>query len=276
MEYNPEISGRFAYIYRRADWCPDGELLSCPLDDPDGASVALPHRAGVQLEGLSLSRRYALVLERVDALPRLRVHELLEEGGLGEPVEVELPLEVCEVRIGDCGDFDSDVFRIAVTSTATPTTILDFHATNPNDKAVKRVTPVRGGFDSSKYKVERLNAPSRGGSETIPLTLTYRPDKTAWPTPCLLEVYGAYGANLDVSFSPNIISLLDRGVTLAQVTPLFFLCCRCLPLGKSIETPFSYGFFPGPCPRGFRARAPLVRSGEALLQEEHLLRHVRL
>ncbi len=71
-------------------------------------------------------------------------------------------------------------------------------------------------YNPKNYATKRILVPSRDG-ERIPVSLVYK--KGAYSPngkkPLILTVYGAYGVNYEADFSPEIISLLNRGVAFA-------------------------------------------------------------
>jgi len=209
VEVELDHSGDSLFLYRRSEDSPNGEVLAARLDMQQPLPTAgdlqqsivhiIAHRLDTQIEDFVLSSNYMLLQTRVDALPKIILYELsaLKQQRtemVGMPVSFPRSMEVCEAELGDCGDFESDVFRAVVTSPSTPATTFDFHASNPGKTSVKRVRPVKGDFDSERYEVRRINVPSHDGRE-VPATLTWRTDtaKLDGCDPCFMIVYGAYG-----------------------------------------------------------------------------------
>jgi oligopeptidase B len=80
---------------------------------------------------------------------------------------------------------------------------------------VRKLTQVRGGYDASQYRSERLLATASDGA-TVPISLVYRlPMDPDTSRPLLLSGYGAYGLTYDPAFSSKTLSLLDRGIVVA-------------------------------------------------------------
>ncbi len=74
---------------------------------------------------------------------------------------------------------------------------------------------VLGGFDSSKYVVERIAAKAKDGT-AIPITVVRKKDVALdGKAPGWLYGYGSYGISMDANFSISRISLLDRGLVYA-------------------------------------------------------------
>ena len=80
---------------------------------------------------------------------------------------------------------------------------------------VRKQTEVRGGYDPSLYRSERLFATAPDGAR-VPISVVYRtPLQLDGARPLLLNGYGAYGLSYDPTFSSNTLSLLDRGFVVA-------------------------------------------------------------
>jgi oligopeptidase B len=74
---------------------------------------------------------------------------------------------------------------------------------------------VLGGYDPSRYRIERIHATAPDGTR-IPVSLAARRDTPRDGTaPMHLVGYGAYGYSLPVTFSSTRLSLLDRGAVCA-------------------------------------------------------------
>jgi oligopeptidase B len=70
-------------------------------------------------------------------------------------------------------------------------------------------------YDASLYVTERVWAPARDGTR-IPVSLIYRRGYKRDGTAAMLQyAYGSYGSSTDPAWSPNLPSLLDRGMVYA-------------------------------------------------------------
>jgi oligopeptidase B len=93
----------------------------------------------------------------------------------------------------------------------TPQGVYDCDMASGKQTLLKQ-TEVLGGFDPSRYTVERLWAPARDGVK-VPLSVVYRKDlKRDGRAPLFLYAYGSYGFGTPATFSIPRISLLDRGM----------------------------------------------------------------
>jgi len=83
------------------------------------------------------------------------------------------------------------------------------------ERILQKQQEIVGGFNPNEYIAKRLYAHT-SDDKKIPISLVYNKDtKLNGSTPLLLYGYGAYGINIDASFSIPRISLLDRGFVYA-------------------------------------------------------------
>ena len=249
VEYSVDHRGQQLLVTIRDENRPNQEVLAIPFDitatinspiveDEREMSVLLPHSKAVQIEHIELSRDFLVSFERHQGLQQAIIHTLppnnedspitpasLANGG--QPVSFEEP--AYELSCGSCGDYDSPILRLHYTSLTTPDTIFDYNMVS-NNRKVKKVQPVLGGFDSSAYKTERLwaEAPSGHGDDNtdndnnsdkvkVPISLVYRPDliRLDGSNPLLLDAYGSYQSCNDPDFRSSRLSLIDRGFIFA-------------------------------------------------------------
>ncbi|EFJ49956.1 hypothetical protein VOLCADRAFT_73990 [Volvox carteri f. nagariensis] len=219
-EYSVTDRGDWLYMTVRDKSRPNSELLVAPLHNPAAGEVLIPHSRDVKLDGVSMGERYVVVSERSGGLQRARVYELPEK--LGRPVGhlvggEEIKFEEPAYSLGAylTGDFNSPIVRMSYTSLTTPSTIIDMHV-GTGKRCVKKVAPVLGGFDQSRYVTERLWATAPDGVK-VPISLVYRTGlvKLDGSDPLLLNGYGSYEISNDPYFSSSRLSLLDRGFIFA-------------------------------------------------------------
>src|SRR4029077_11185052 len=76
---------------------------------------------------------------------------------------------------------------------------------------LRKQDPAVHWFDRNKYGIDRLEGITSDG-ETVPITIVYRKDlRRPGGNPTLIAGYGAYGLSMHPTFTPSIVSLLDRG-----------------------------------------------------------------
>lgn len=209
VEYDV-IPGDGAFYIHTNLGAPDFQVMRASFDAPDRWEAWLPPRDGIFVEDVIAFKRYVVVAERRDGLRRLAVHRLAD----GERHEVEFPESAYGVFPGGNPEFDSDLLRFTYSSLLTPSSVYDYRMDTRTRELLKR-DEVLGGFDPSRYAVERTMATARDGTP-VPVSLLYRKDFVRDGTrPMLLYAYGAYGHTLEPTFGSARFSLVDRGVTYA-------------------------------------------------------------
>jgi len=111
-------------------------------------------------------------------------------------------------------EYETQTFRFGYTSLVQPMTVFEYDLKS-RSKTILKQDQIPGGYDPDQYHSERIFAPSHDGVE-IPISLVYRKDfKRDGTHPLYLYGYGSYGASIDPGFSPNQLSLLNRGFVYA-------------------------------------------------------------
>ena len=129
----------------------------------------------------------------------------------GEEHLIPFPEPVYTVRAHENPEFDTALLRFTYTSLVTPSSVVEYDMAE-RTWTVRKQTEVRGGYDPTLYRSERVFATAPDG-EQVPVSLVYRePLELNGQRPLLLNGYGAYGLSYDPSFSSNTLSLLDRGL----------------------------------------------------------------
>jgi oligopeptidase B len=187
-------------------------IVTCPVEKPDAANWTdfVPHNPAVFVEGLTLFKDYAVVSERQDASPQLRVIDLRT----GLPHRLEFPEPVYEVEVGANPEFAAGTLRFEYSSPVTPPSVYEYDMSTGGRKLLKR-TEVPGGYDPSRYQTERVWATSPDGTR-VPVSLVYKKGlKRDGTAACWLYGYGSYGLTMPTDFHSDVFSLLDRGVVYA-------------------------------------------------------------
>jgi oligopeptidase B len=211
LEYELEHGGSTFWI-RANDQGRNFRLACCPTDDvlPSAWNDVLPHRVDVHLAGIEVFDRHLVAFEREGGLERFVIHPLDE----GPPHTIEFPEPAYTTFPDINAEFATSVFRFRYQSMVTPPSIYDYDMATREKTLMKRLD-VLGGFDPSRYTMERLHAIAPDGTK-VPISLAFRNDVPRdGSAPMHLTGYGAYGYPLPVLFSSNRLSLLDRGVVCA-------------------------------------------------------------
>jgi len=171
---------------------------------------ALPYRADVMLTGMDTFENHLVIYERSDGLAQIRISDVDVHSSVRY---VKFPEPTYHFEPESNNDFHANKLRIKYSSLTTPQSIVDIHM-NSGEWELKKETQVNG-YDKSQYVCDLIHATAPDGKQ-IPVSISYRKDlKHDGNNPTLLHGYGAYGAILDPEFTPNRISLLDRGFVYA-------------------------------------------------------------
>jgi oligopeptidase B len=176
----------------------------------------IPHRFDVRLDGIDVMDQYLVCAERLEASPRVRVHDLdgAITGLLGEGWLVPVDEDPSASWIGPNLEPESALLRYEYSSMVTPRTVLDMDLRTRDSVVLKRQR-VLGGYDPAKYLSERVWATGDDGT-LVPISILRRRDTAVDGTaPCVLYGYGAYEISIDPTFSSLRLSLIDRGFVYA-------------------------------------------------------------
>ncbi len=206
QEYDLEHHGEHFWI-RANDTGRNFRLVKTPVLSPgrEHWQEVVPHRPDVMLESIDLFEHHAVVFEREDGLPHVRITDLRTN----ESHRLSFPEPVYSASPDANPEFDTTLFRYSYQSLVTPSSVFDYDMEKRTSALLKQ-TEVLGGYDPAQYATERLFAASPDGVQ-VPLSLVYRRGLMRdGKAPLYLYGYGAYGMSLPVGFSSNRLSLLDR------------------------------------------------------------------
>jgi oligopeptidase B len=190
----------------------DFQIITVPKDgrNPADAKVFVPHQTGVLIEDIDLFQDFAAVLEKSEALNRLRFYDFKTSRWSA----IQFAEPVYSVFPGNTPDFQSKTYRYNYQSFITPPSIFDYDPQSGESRLLKQ-QEVLGGYDPNQYASERLWATARDGAR-VPLSIVYRKGlKRDGTAPLLLYGYGSYGIGMSATFSSSRLSLLDRGMSYA-------------------------------------------------------------
>ncbi len=190
----------------------NSKLMVTPVNalDKTNWQTVIPHRANVQLTGISVFINHLVIYERQGGLPTIRLQKL----STGEETALDFPEPTYSVWAGAMPEFDNKILRFTYTSLITPSSVFDYDM-DTHERELKKETPVLGGYDRSLYQSEWLMAKAPDGNE-VPISLVYKKGiNRDGNNPLLLYGYGSYGASSSAYFSSIRLSLLDRGMVYA-------------------------------------------------------------
>ncbi|MGH9115342.1 MAG: prolyl oligopeptidase family serine peptidase, partial [Acidimicrobiales bacterium] len=179
--------------------------------DPADLQVLVPHRPGVKLSSVDAFAAHMVVGERSDegGLECLRVI-----GRDGDDAVIDQPEPVYSLTGEPNPEWEATSYRFGYTSLVTPRCSVE-HDVATRRRETVWAQEIRGGYDPSEYRTERLWATSYDGTR-VPISAVLRRDRPPGdPAPLLLYGYGAYEITVDPSFSLTRLNLLERGVSYA-------------------------------------------------------------
>jgi oligopeptidase B len=212
IEYDAEHIGDQFYI-RTNDKGRNFRLVIAPVSDPGKKNwkEIIPVRTDVMLSGVEGFQDFYVLMERENGLPQLTIVNLAS--GAKQRISYPEPVYTAFPQINR--EFKTKFFRYSYQSFITPPSVFDYDVEKRASTLLKQ-NEVPGGYDSSKYKSERVWAVARDGVR-VPVSIIYRADmkETDGSNPLYVYAYGSYGISTPVTFSGNRLSLLDRGVVMA-------------------------------------------------------------
>jgi oligopeptidase B len=211
MKYYADEGNDLLYI-RVNDTDPSFRLVTAPVSTPGKTNWTelMAARKDVPLEDIDVFKTFYVVTERLKGLPVLQVYPI----GGGERHTIQVPEPAYSLTSATNDEFDTDKFRYDYESPITPTSTFEYDV-NKQTSTLLKEQEVPGGYDKSKYAVERLFVPARDGVG-VPVTVVYRKDKfQRGENPLFVYGYGSYGITISDNFSVTWLPLLDRGVVTA-------------------------------------------------------------
>jgi oligopeptidase B len=169
-----------------------------------------PHDENVRIQEVDMFRDFAVVVERTEAVDRLRVHRFDAQVWK----QIDFPEPVYAASPGGTPDYDSATYRFNYQSFITPPSVYDYDVASGERTLLKR-QEVLGGYDSSQYASERLWATARDGVK-VPISIVYKKGfERDGRAALFLYAYGSYGFGTPAGFSSSRFSLPDRGMAYA-------------------------------------------------------------
>lgn len=216
LEYSLEharIGGEDVFLVLHNGTGPDFELGQAPIAPTpmEQWTPVIAHDEAVRLEDVDAFATHLVVHQRSEGLTQLRILPL-DEDGIADDYLVEFEQEVYTIGSGGNPAFEQPTVRIGFTTLAVPSSVYDYDV-RTRELALRRQTPVLGGYDPEDYEEHRLWATAPDG-EAVPISLVIRKGVQR-PAPFLLYGYGSYEASMDPYFSIARLSLLDRGAGFA-------------------------------------------------------------
>ena len=190
----------------------DFKIIALPVGETDmtKAKVLVPETPGRMLLSVNVLKDWLIWSSLGEQGPLIHVREWASGNE-----QVFAPRAGVGDITGMVGlEYDSDILRLAFSSPTEPEVTLD-HNLRTGKETLLKVQDVPSGHDPSRYRVERVFAPSHDGV-MVPVTILRLKDTPVDGTaPALLYGYGAYGYAMDADFETERLSLVDRGFVYA-------------------------------------------------------------
>ena len=211
VEYYADHNADAFYI-RANDTGRNFRLVTAPLTDPGSKNwhEVMAHNAAIMLDELDMFRNFLVLYERENGLPQIRVVDLRN----GHSRRLSFPEPAYDVRPYTNRVYETTEFRYAYESPITPASVFSYDMETGASQLLKQ-KEVPGGYDRNKYEVEQIYSTASDGTKIPVSVLHLKGAKLDGTGPLYLYGYGSYGISLDMWFSSNIFSLVDRGVVYA-------------------------------------------------------------
>lgn len=208
-----DVDHREGLFYIRSDKdAKNYQVLTAPESDPSPKNwkVFIPHRRDVLVEGIDLFKKYAVALEKSEALNRIRIYDFAS----GRWHAMAFPEPVYSAFPDANYEYDTRTYRYSYQSMVTPPSVFDYDMQTRRGILLKQ-QEVLGGYDPGQYISERLWATARDGVK-VPISIVYKKGfRRDGSQPLFLYAYGSYGMGMPASFASQRLSLLDRGMAYA-------------------------------------------------------------
>lgn len=188
------------------------KVMRCKVDEYANISTwneFIPHRDNVKIDGISTFKDFIMLIKRIDGQ---KVPEVLDMKNRENSLDIEMPESIYAFYDvpGYNKEYQTDTYRFYYSSLITPETTFDYSV---KDKGleIKKQKEVKN-HNPADYETIREFATAKDGTK-IPISVVYKKGVSNAPT--LLYGYGSYGITVDPTFSPNRLSLLERGMVFA-------------------------------------------------------------
>lgn len=209
VEYDLTHHGDSFFIRMNDGGAKTFRVVQAPVAKPDEWVEILAARPDVTVEGVVAFASHLVFEERDRGLPRIRIQRF----DSGDTHYIEFPEPDYCVMVTGNAEYDTAMLRFTYTSLVTPASVFDYNV-RTRERELKKQQEVPG-YDPANYRTERILAKAPDGVD-VPISLVSRKGVARdGSAPMLLYGYGSYGISTEPSFSPDRLSLLDRGLVYA-------------------------------------------------------------
>ena len=206
-EYSIDESGENLYILTNNDAL-NFKVMVASVKSPGNWVPFIPHDSSIYITSIDAFQNHLVITQRVNGYQKLRSINLTNKSSYMIPTKDSISTLQLDVN----KKFDTDTLRYTFESLTSPEETLECNLDGNSSPSLLKTKPVKGGYDSSKYRSWRTEAVSHDGTK-IPISLVASADlKPNSKSPCVLYGYGSYGSTMDPYFSTSRLSFLDRGV----------------------------------------------------------------
>src|SRR5262249_2278601 len=168
-EYDVDYYDGLFYIRTNKD-AKNFRVVTAPVDDPGIKNwrEMVPHRPDVMLQKIDLFEHHAVLGQRANGLPGLKVIDLRD----GKSHVVEFPEPIYSAMGANNPEYKTTTFRFNYQSLVTPDSVFDYDLDKRTRKLLKR-TEVLGGYNADEYASERCFATASDGTK-IPISILWK------------------------------------------------------------------------------------------------------
>jgi oligopeptidase B len=196
---------------RTSDLGSPSRLVAAPVADPSKRrwTEVIPAGKSTVIDDIQAFAGHLVLVERREGVREIRILDL---PGPGERAP-RFAESVHTLRLLRNPGFDTTTIRIACQSPLTPESIHELDMRTGALRLLRR-RPIGGGYDPAAYEMVRVAATAGDGTQ-VPIVLVHRKGiRRDGRNPLLLYAYGSGNLVVEPEFSPEAVSLLDRGVIL--------------------------------------------------------------
>lgn len=199
-------------IHTNIDGAIDFKIVETPIDKPSPMNWTdvVPHNLGCHIRSTIKFKNYLVRLERQAALPRIVIVNLSN----GDEHTISFDEAAYDLSLHPGYEYATNILRFAYSSPTTPQRIYDYNM-ETLQRVLRKEQEIPSGHRPDDYICNRVTATSHDGVQ-IPVTILHQKNTPIdGSAPLLLYGYGSYGHAMPAAFSPNIFSLVDRGMVYA-------------------------------------------------------------
>nr|MBA3901937.1 S9 family peptidase [Bacteroidota bacterium] len=179
--------------------------------EKDNWKEVLSHYKGNRLFSMEIFNDFLAVEEMIKGVMQIKILNLKDYSCYY--IEFDEEVYSTFISMGPLSfnlNYNTEWLRFNYSSLTTPLSVIEYNMRTKEVKILNR-QKIYDNFESTNYESKRLYARTED-DKYVPISIVYKKGtKDNGGNPLLLTAYGAYGGYENLSFSSNILSLLDRG-----------------------------------------------------------------